>query len=804
MSESNPEARSTSKSTIAADLQSGVVVFLVALPLCLGIAIASGVPPFAGLVAGIVGGLIVGALSGSHTSVSGPAAGLTAIVLQQLEVLSFEQFLLATVLAGVFQIAMGAAKAGALSAYFPTSVIKGLLAAIGVLLILKQVPHLVGHDQNPEGDLAYFQPDGETTLSEIWSIFSSKEPELVEPGSSDSAVTGSGSSENTGEDSEADEENPSSPRSGLVPSTEQDAYHIGASIVGLLCLAILLAWDKLTVFKLLKVPGPLFVVVLAVLLNMLFDSAAGKLGIQGEHLVQVPQANSTAEFIGFLKLPDFSSFFNVRVILAGMTIAIVASLETLLNLQAVDKLDQQQRTSPANRELFAQGVGNICSGFVGGLPVTSVVVRGSVNVASGSRTKLSTLIHGSLLLVCVAFVPQMLNMIPKASLAAILIATGLKLARPALFRQMWQEGRYQFAPFIVTLLAIVYTDLLTGICVGLGVALLFILNSNMRRPIRRIVKTRTSEDLQVIELASQVSFLNKAAMTQMLDEIPAGTRVLIDGSDTNYLDPDLIALIRDFRDHKAPAKGILFSLRGFHNKFELPNSGDYEQHSQQEHPDKLNPAEVFALVKEGNRRFVNGDCLRRDFTQQIAATAAQENPFAAVLSCIDSRVPTEIVFDAGLGDIFSVRVAGNVPGTQELASLEYAVTAAGVRLIVVLGHTRCGAIETALRQLAGDASGGQESGQCFLSIVDEIRDSVSVEELESFRAMDSVAQRNFADEVSRRNVNRTVEWVRSSSVIQDGVGDHRLFVTGAVYHIPTGEIEFLSSPPDIPGAAVSP
>lgn len=779
-------------SSIAADLQSGVVVFLVALPLCLGIAIASGVPPFAGLVAGIVGGLVVGALSGSHTSVSGPAAGLTAIVLQQLEVLSFDQFLLATVLAGCFQIGMGAAKAGALSAYFPTSVIKGLLAAIGVLLILKQVPHLVGHDQDPEGDLAYFQPDGETTLSEIWSIFASDQKADdsdtdVDPGSLDA------------ESAKIDPIKKTQATAAQASSGHQyDAYHIGASIVGLLCLAILLAWDNLKFFKLLKIPGPLFVVVLAVLLNLLFQSNAGKLGIQGEHLVQVPQANSTAEFLGFLQSPDFSSLFNVRVILAGMTIAIVASLETLLNLQAVDKLDQQQRTSPANRELFAQGAGNICAGLIGGLPVTSVVVRGSVNVASGSRTKLSALIHGALLLICVAFVPQILNMIPKAALAAILIATGLKLARPALFRQMWQEGRYQFAPFIVTLLAIVYTDLLTGICIGLGVALFFILNSNMRRPIRRIVKTRTSEDLQVIELASQVSFLNKAAMTQMLDEVPAETRVLIDGSDTNYLDPDLIALIRDFRDHKAPAKKIQFSLRGFHKKFDLPNCGDYEQHPQQEDPDKLNPAEVFALVKEGNRRFVNGDCLRKDFTQQIAATAAQENPFAAVLSCIDSRVPTEIVFDVGLGDIFSVRVAGNVPGKQELASLEYAVTAAGVRLIVVLGHTRCGAIETALQQLAEETISSRNDEQCFHSIADEIRESVTAEELTSFQQLDPTARQNFADQVSRRNVNRTVDWVRSSSVIQNGIGDHRLFVTGAVYHIPTGEIEFLSSPAELP------
>lgn len=727
------------------DLISGGVVFLIALPLCLGIALASDAPLFSGLLAGIIGGLVVGAISGSHTSVSGPAAGLTAIVASQIQILgSFEAFLLAVMIGGILQILFGIARAGALSAFFPSSVIKGLLAAIGVILILKQLPHLVGRDSDPEGDMAFNQVDNENTFSEILLAFAGD-------------------------------------------------VHLGAIVIGVVSITLLVLWTRLRVLKQSQVPAALVVVLVGVAIKLVFDWVGGEWAIESEHLVEVPVAESASEFAGFLTQPDFSQFTNMKVYVAAVTIALVASLETLLNLEAVDKLDPRFRDSPPSRELVAQGCGNVLAGLIGGLPVTSVIVRSSVNVSTGANSKWSAIFHGIFLFVCVAFLPTYLNLIPYAALAAILMVTGFKLASPKLFAQMWKEGRYQFAPFIITLLSIIFTDLLTGILIGLAVSLLFILNSSLRYPIRRIVETHLAGDVTHIELANQVSFLNRAALDKLFNQAPTGSNMLIDASDTNYIDPDVLSLIRDFKNNVAPMRGMKVSLRGFRSRYQLTDDIQFADYSTRELQDKVTPQQVLELLREGNRRFRSGNRLSRDFKQQVTETAGGQNPLAAVLSCIDSRVPAELVFDLGIGDIFSIRVAGNVVGTKSLGSMEYAVGVSGVKLVLVLGHTRCGAVTSSISLVSQNLNAEDVTGcEHLQSIVEEISPSVqAIIKNDSLADMDSDQQDRLVDKVAAQNVKHTVQAIlQKSTVIRESVASGKAIVVGAMYDVRSGKIEF--------------
>ncbi|WP_302117982.1 bifunctional SulP family inorganic anion transporter/carbonic anhydrase [Allorhodopirellula heiligendammensis] len=734
-----------SKSNIYHDLVSGLVVFLVALPLCLGIALASGADLFSGLISGVVGGLVVAAISGSHTSVSGPAAGLTAIVAAQIATLgSFEAFLLAVVVAGIIQIAFGIARGGALSAFFPSSVIKGLLVAIGIILIMKQIPHVFGHDADPEGDMSFHQPNNENTFSELLTL-----------------VAGN--------------------------------IHLGAMVIGLLSVALLLTWDRIAVLKRSLVPAPLLVVILGVGMSLAFSGMSENWAIGTSHLVQIPVAKSLSEFVGFLRLPDFSQVINPAIYIAALTIAVVASLETLLNLEAVDKLDPEKRSSPPSRELIAQGCGNMVCGLIGGLPVTSVVVRGSVNVGAGAKTKMSAIFHGALILLSIAILPQVMNMIPLSALAAILLVTGFKLASPKLFKQMWDQGRYQFLPFIITVIAIVMTDLLVGIMIGLAVSVLFILNSNLRRPIRTILETHLDGDLTHIELANQVSFLNRAAIDRVLNEAKPGSQLLIDATESDYIDPDVLSLIRDFKDDVAPARDIAVSLKGFRPRYQLQDQIHFADYSSRELQGRMTADQVCDILRAGNRRFVDGTRLNRDLGRQVGATAEGQNPLAAVLSCIDSRVPAELVFDLGVGDIFSARVAGNVVGTKSLGSLEYAIGVAGVKLLVVLGHTRCGAVTSSVKLVSGGTDAMTATGcQHLQAIVDEIAPSmpsIGSQELNEMPADDFEA---FVDSVAERNVQHTANQIVSrSDIIRSAVDEGRVKVIGAMYDVKSGSVKFL-------------
>jgi len=633
-------------------------------------------------------------------------------------------------------------KAGALSAFFPSSVIKGLLAAIGVILILKQIPHVFGHDSDPEGDMSFVQPDHENTFTELMRI--------------------------------------------------ADDIHPGATAIGMLSIAVLVGWGKIKPLKNSIVPAPLVVVLMGVAINLFFKTLGGRWLIEESHLVEVPIAETATEFLGFLTMPDFYQWNNPAVYLGGVTIAIVASLETLLNLEAVDKLDPQKRVSPPSRELIAQGCGNVAAGLLGGIPVTSVIVRGSVNCASGAKTKMSALFHGLLLLVCVGFLPAYLNMIPLSALAAILLVTGFKLASPQLFKQMWSEGRYQFAPFIITLTSIVLTDLLIGILIGLAVSILFILNSNLRAPIRRIVETHAGGEITRIELGNQVSFLNRAALDSIFNNAEPGTNWLIDATDTDYVDPDVLSLIRDFKEVSGPARGVKVSLKGFRAKYRLDDEIRFADYTTRELRDEVTPEQALEILREGNRRFSTGNQLSRDFVRQVDATAQSQTPLAVVLSCIDSRVPAELVFDLGLGDVFSVRVAGNVIGTKSLASIEYGVKVAGVKLVLVMGHTRCGAVTSSV-ELVGSNQDAKAATGCehLQSIVDELTPTVKERLTKPLSELSPEEVETLVDEVALHNVKRTVnEVISRSSVIREAVESGQARVVGAVYDVKSGGIEF--------------
>lgn len=734
-----------SRRTIPRDLMSGLIVFLVALPLCLGIALASGAPLFSGIVAGIVGGIVIGILSGSHTSVSGPAAGLTAIVAAQIAALgSFRAFLLAVVIGGILQIVLGIIKAGSLSAFVPSSVIKGLLAAIGTILIIKQIPYLLGYDMVPKGP-SHGHANILTQLSKIF----------------------------TGE------------------------IHAGALAIGILSLVVLIVWDRTKRLKSSLIPSPLIVVLLGVAIGMMFKALGSPWMLDNAErlMVNVPVAPTLAGFVDFLILPDFSQWANPAVYIAAVTIAIVASLETLLNLDAVDKLDKKQRLSPPSRELLAQGVGNIASGLLGGLPVTSVVIRGSVNVSAGSETKVSAIFHGVLLLVCVMFVPMWLNTIPLSCLAAILLMTGFKLASPKLISAMWKEGSSQFLPFIITLVSIVATDLLIGIAIGLFASLLFILASNLTLPIRQVIEKHVGGEIRHIELANQVSFLNRASLERVLREAPSGSHILLDARRTNYIDPDILSLIREFKDVTAPAHDVQVSLRGFRDKYGLMDDIQFVDYTTQELQSQLTPSRVLQLLVEGNERFRSGNRLDRDLSTSGTDDTPKEHPMAVIFSGTDPRTPAELIFDLGLGDIYSIRMAGNVIGPNAIGSMEYGCVVGGAKLILIMGHTRSGLVECAIDHVCSGAESREWVGCPNLGpILNQIQQSIEVTECRRFERA-SVEERNLiVDETSRKNVLRCVRQVMEQSpAIKGLVDDQRLAVVGAIFDVVSGRVEFLRS-----------
>lgn len=725
------------------DMVAGLVVFFVAVPMCLGMALACGLPPAAGLIAGVVGGIVVGLLSKSQTSISGPAGGLIVVIAGQAADLGYPTFLLAVVVAGAIQILLGLARGGVLASFFPTSVTKAFLAAIGIILVLKQIPHILGHDTDPEGDFEFFQADQQNTFSEIIQAFHEGHP--------------------------------------------------GAAIIGVLSIALLVAWNRIKVLKESSVPAAVPVILMGIGLGRLFAQMNEGWVITTNHFIQIPEAKTASDFIGFFQFPDFTKWNNPAVYIAAATIAAAASLETLLNLQAIDKIDPLQRTSPPSRELWAQGLGNIVCGLAGGLPITSVIVRSSVNVNAGGRTKLSAIFQGVLLLVSVIFLADSLNLIPLASVAAILLVTGFQLVSWELFVNMWAGGRYLFVPFLLTVVAIVLTDPLIGVLLGLAVASSFILWSNVRRPMRIIIEKHMGESVVHIELASQVSFLNRASLARALDEVPRGGQVLLDARGTDYVDPDIIELIREFKEKTALARKIEVSLLGFKSRYQLGDKIQYVDYSTRDLQSAMSPAQVLEILKAGHERFRTDTRLTRDLGRQVLATGAGQHPLAVVLSCIDSRSPAELIFDLGVGDIFSARIAGAVSSRKILGSIEFACAVAGAKLIVVMGHTRCGAVTAAVDLFTSKQDPVEGTGCPHITgVVTDIQKSIDPATIAELSTCSSDEKKKIVDGVARKNVARVVDVILTESpVIAELVSAGRIAVVGVMYDVTTGDLEFL-------------
>ncbi len=712
------------------DLIAGIVVCLIAIPLCLGVALASGAPLFSGLIAGFLGGIVVGIFSQSSVSVSGPSPGMIAIVIGAIATLGgFEAFLLSLLLAGILQVIIGILRAGFIADYVPSNVIQGLLCAIGILIIIKQLPFAFTYTSENQLLLDALRSASETLK--------------------------------------------------LGP-VDQILYQInlGALIISTISLALLIFFD-ITRYRYLKaIPGPIIVVVIGVIINSIYINFWPYL-IQNNHeLVNIPISQTIHDFFNLFMNPRWDNWNNPNTYLYAFIIAAVASLESLLNLEGIEKIDSIRRYVSRDRELIAQGIGNTLSGLIGGLPITSVIVRSSVNIQAGGKTKLATIIHGLLILLVVVFIPHWVNRIPLASLAAILIYVGYKLTKPTIYSKMYAQGSSQFIPFIITVLAIIFSDLLTGILIGLFFSFFFILRDNSKIQINLINEQHPFGVIKRMILPQQVSFLNKAALLSELDHIPTNTHLVIDARYTKYIDRDIIEIIDTFMRNQAPSKNITVNMLGFKKHYEIQKQLNFINVTTYDTQSTLKPKDVLAILKEGNKRFIGDQPIHRNLLDEIKATSAAQHPIAIVLGCIDSRVPIETIFDMGVGDVFVVRVAGNIVNDDILASMEFACHIAGAKLIVVLGHTYCGAIKAACENGA--------TGQ-----LDQLLNKIKPAVQSATHIHQNATQNDFIIDVTKININNSLQTIfNKSTILQDLIKNGNIGLIGALYDVSTGEVSF--------------
>jgi len=727
---SNSKINNSLFANLKYDLSAGIAVFLIAIPLSLGIALASGAPLFSGLIAGIISGIIVAPLSGSSLGISGPTAGLAIIVWAAIDKLGFNGFLLALVVAGVFQIIMGLSKAGVIAYYFPSSVINGMLSGMGFILFLKQIPHAMGYDRDYEGDTSFFQADSYSSFTELTHMLDFSSPTAI--------------------------------------------------MIALISLAILILWEqpfmkKYRFFQLFQ--GVLIAILVAVLINQGLQNFYPELALGGNHLVMIPVLQNTGDLLSQLHYPDFSLLNNSDVYLTALTLAVVASLKTLLSVEAVDKMDPYKRVTSANRELIAQGIGNTCSGLLGGLPLAQVIVRSSIGIQSGAKTKATGVIGGLLLLFAVIFIPTMINKIPLASLASVLLVVGYKLIRPKSFAIMYKAGMYHFIPFCVTILGMIFTNLLIGLAIGLVTALFSILLENYKSAF--YFNESHIGNKTILRLSEHISFLNKANIQQTLEQLPDYSEVVIDATRSKYIDYDVFEIIENFKieAQRKHIKLTIENLRGFGVLKPVENARAPTYDTQQ----SLTPAKVLALLKEGNERFVNNLKSNRNLLEQINDTRQGQFPIAIILSCMDSRTSVELIFDQGLGDVFSARVAGNVINDDILGSMEYACKLAGSKLIVVLGHSHCGAVKGACANVELDHLSG------LLHKIKPAVDAVHAEESVEITASNDELVQKVAD----KNVQLTVEQIKSKSTLLDAMlKNGEIDIVGGMYDIETGKVKF--------------
>ena len=716
------------------DFIAAIVVFLVAIPLCLGTALASGAPLFSGILSGIIGGIIVGSLSGSHVSVSGPAAGMAAVVLAAISQLGdFNTFLLALVLAGLLQIIIGSLRAGFIADYVPSNVVQGLLCAIGILLIFKQLPFAFTLSSDlAELKMQLLNMDMEDgfTFKPLLNLF----------------------------------------------------FHInsGATLLSLTSIAILIYFDKTSVKWLSVIPGPIVVVITGILLNDLFIFTDSYLVQNSPQLVNIPKHQGFADFFAQMNTPTWAAWSNPKVYLYAIVLAIVASLESLLNVKAGEKLDKTRSSCSKDKELIAQGFGNLAAGLIGGMPITSVIVRTSVNIQTGAKTKFATILHGVFILIAVMAIPLTLNKIPLSSLAAILMYTGYKLTKPAIYTHIYRQGADRFIPFIATLVSIVAINLLAGILIGLVVSLFYILKSNSQVRLDIIKEIYPNGVTSRLVLPQQTTFLNKASLVAELESIPEHAQLIIDARYSDFIDKEIVEFIKEFQQEQAPHKQISLNLIGFKERYNIHNYIDFINVTTFDVQATLTPHQVLNILKEGNQRFLNDTRIHRSFKIDIKHTAITQHPIAVVLGCIDSRVPVETILDMSFGDLFCVRVAGNVVNDDVLASIEYACHVMGAKLVVVLGHTRCGAIQA--------ACDGVEKGH-ITQLLAKIQPSIAAE---THTTCNRSSQNNaFVYNVTELNIANTLQHIYQESDILRLLTDKEdIGMVGAIYDVNSGEVNF--------------
>jgi MFS superfamily sulfate permease-like transporter len=710
------------------DLPAGIVVFLVSIPMSLGIALASGAPLFSGLNSGIIGGLIAAPLSGSQLAISAASAGVSVLVLSAIKELGFESFLFAVVLAGVLQILLGILRAGVIAHYFPSSVINGMLTGIGIILFLKQIPHALGYDRDYEGDLSFAQADHYSSFSELLNALNFTSPTAI--------------------------------------------------FIALLSLLVLIAWERPLIhsFKYShSYQSILLAVALGVISNQSLLHFAPAFALKNNHLVSIPVFNDMNSFLAQFQLPDFSHIHSAKIYLTAVTLALVGSLETLMCLEAVDKLDPYRRLTSTSRELKAQGIANIASGLIGGLPLTQVIVRSSVNIQAGAKTKTAAIIQAVLMMLAIQFIPDWLNKIPLATLASVLLVVSYKLINPRLFTTMYQAGIYHFIPFCATVLSLVLTNLLIGIAIGLITALFAILLENYKSA--SYFREAVIGNKIIFRLSEHVSFLNKANIKYTLDHVPKNSAVVIDGTRSKYIDYDVYEVIENFKQ-EALLKNInltLENMRGFGvlKPIEKARSQTYATQK------SLTAARVLEILQNGNARFINNLEANRNLLEQVNDTQQGQFPLAIILSCMDSRTSVELIFDLGLGDVFSARVAGNVVNDDILGSMEYACKIAGSKLIVVLGHSHCGAIKGAcdhveLAHLSG--------------LLAKIQPAVHAISSET-----QLSKLELVEKVAEKNVQLTVAQIRAqSAVLEDMIQGGDCGIIGGMYDVETGRVRFFN------------
>jgi carbonic anhydrase len=711
------------------DLLAGMVVFLVAIPLCMGIALAANAPAYSGIISGIAGGIVVGFLSNSRLSVSGPSAAIIAIILSAYAQLHhFEVVLLSIFIAGIFQLIAGLKKWGFIGDFIPNNVIMGMLSAIGVLLIINQLPIA----------FTVYQ-----TVGDLKTV--------------------------------------------LIDSTEGEGFrwihdinfHLneGGLVLTIVSLTLLWLLEKPKTSWIKEFPKPILVVIIGVLLNQWFIDSQSSLAQESNYLVNIPEFNSLKEIWLNIAKPDWSYWLEPKVYLYAGLIAIVVSLETLMNVSATEKVDPKHQIINKDRELVAQGFGNIISAVLGGIPLSSVIVRTSVNIQANAKTKVSTILHGIFLLITFCFFPKILNKIPLSVLASVLIFTGFKLTRPIIYKNIFKEGFNRFLPFIATLLGVIFINLVLGIIIGLAIHLIFILRTNSKTRIDIIEENYPKHKVNRLVLPQQTTFLNKSALVTELNDLPKGSQLIIDARFADFIDNEIIDFIKVFKDYQAPKKDLSLNLIGFKDNYTIKDHINFINVTSFDTQSSLTPEEVLDILKQGNERFLNDQAIHRSNLMDIKDSAKTQHPIAVVLGCIDSRVPVETVFDMTFGDLFCVRIAGNIINKDILGSIEYACHVVGAKLIVVMGHTACGAINAACNHF--------KEGN-ITHLLEKIQPAVQIQE-----KISKNIDKSFVDQVTHLNIAQSMAEVsKQSPILEDLLKENKVAIVGALYDVNTGRVTF--------------